>query len=210
MKIALINENSQASKNKIIYDALKKVANEKEYEVFNYGMENSEENNLTYVQAGLLAGILINSKAADFIVTGCGTGEGAMLALNSFPNVLCGHIVDPTDAYLFSQINAGNAISMGYAKGFGWGSELTLINIFEKLFEGEFGGGYPKERVEPEQANKKILDKVKQITHKDMLTILKEIDKEFLYQTINREQFKKYFFENAEDGAIKDYIKTII
>lgn len=210
MKIALINENSQASKNKIIYDALKKVADEKEYEVFNYGMENSEENNLTYVQAGLLAGILINSKAADFIVTGCGTGEGAMLALNSFPNVLCGHIVDPTDAYLFSQINAGNAISMGYAKGFGWGSELTLVNIFEKLFEGEFGEGYPKERVEPEQANKKILDKVKQITHKDMLTILKEIDKEFLYQTINREQFKKYFFENAEDGAIKDYIKTII
>lgn len=210
MKIALINENSQASKNKIIYDALKKVANEKEYEVFNYGMENSEENNLTYVQAGLLAGILINSKAADFIVTGCGTGEGAMLALNSFPNVLCGHIVDPTDAYLFSQINAGNAISMGYAKGFGWGSELTLVNIFEKLFEGEFGEGYPKERVEPEQANKKILDKVKQITHKDMLTILKEIDKEFLYQTINRDQFKKYFFENAEDGAIKDYIKTII
>ena len=210
MKIALINENSQASKNKIIYDALKKVADEKEYEVFNYGMENSEENSLTYVQAGLLAGILINSKAADFIVTGCGTGEGAMLALNSFPNVLCGHIVDPTDAYLFSQINAGNAISMGYAKGFGWGSELTLVNIFEKLFEGEFGGGYPKERVEPEQANKKILDKVKQITHKDMLTILKEIDKEFLYQTINREQFKKYFFENAEDGAIKDYIKTII
>lgn len=210
MKIALINENSQASKNKIIYDALKKVADKREYEVFNYGMENSEENNLTYVQAGLLAGILINSKAADFIVTGCGTGEGAMLALNSFPNVLCGHIVDPTDAYLFSQINAGNAISMGYAKGFGWGSELTLVNIFEKLFEGEFGGGYPKERVEPEQANKKILDKVKQITHKDMLTILKEIDKEFLYQTINREQFKKYFFENAEDGAIKDYIKTII
>ena len=40
MKIALINENSQASKNKIIYDALKKVADEKEYEVFNYGMEN--------------------------------------------------------------------------------------------------------------------------------------------------------------------------
>ncbi len=210
MKIALINENSQASKNKIIYNALKKVADENGYKVFNYGMENPEENNLTYVQAGLLAGILINSKAADFIVTGCGTGEGAMLALNSFPNVLCGHIVDPTDAYLFSQINAGNAISMGYAKGFGWGSELTLINIFEKLFEDEFGGGYPKERVEPEQANKKILDQVKQITHRDMLTILKEIDREFLYQTINREQFKKYFFENAEDGEIKDYIKSIM
>ena len=76
--------------------------------------------------------------------------------LNSFPNVLCGHIEDPTDAYLFSQINAGNAVAIGYAKGFGWGSELTLTYIFEKLFESDFGGGYPKERVVPEQANKKI------------------------------------------------------
>lgn len=210
MKIGIINENSQASKNEIIYNSLKPIANKHGYEVFNYGMENSEENNLTYVQAGLLAGILINSKAVDFIVTGCGTGEGAMLALNSFPNVLCGHINDPTDAYLFSQINAGNAISIGYAKGFGWGSELTLTYIFEKLFETEFGGGYPKERAVPEQANKKILDQVKQVTHKDMITILKEIDEEFLYQTINRQQFKKYFFENAEEGEIKEYIRDFM
>ena len=40
---------------------------------------------LTYVQNGILAAILLNSGAADFVVTGCGTGEGAMLALNSFP-----------------------------------------------------------------------------------------------------------------------------
>ncbi|MBE5821836.1 MAG: hypothetical protein E7311_04530 [Clostridiales bacterium] len=210
MKIALINENSQASKNSIIFEALNEVAQDKGFEVYNYGMENNEENNLTYVQVGLLAAILINSKAADFIVTGCGTGEGAMLALNSFPNVLCGHIVDSLDAYLFSQINAGNAISIGYAKGFGWGGELTLKYIFERLFETEFGGGYPKERAIPEQTNKRILDEVKKVTHKDMLTILKEIDQEFLYQTINRQQLKKYFFDNAEDGAIKDYIRDIL
>lgn len=210
MKIALINENSQASKNEIIYKALKKVSDKHSFELYNYGMENAEEPNLTYVQAGLLAAILINSKAADFIVTGCGTGEGAMLALNSFPNMLCGHIVDPTDAYLFSQINAGNAVAIPYAKGFGWGSELTLENIFEKLFEEEAGNGYPKERAIPEQKNKKILDEVKKITHKDMLTILKEIDREFLLETINRKQFKKYFFENAEDGEIKEFIKDIL
>ncbi len=210
MKIALINENSQASKNKIIFDALKEVADKYEYEVYNYGMENQEENNLTYVQAGLLSAILINSKAADFIVTGCGTGEGATLALNSFPNVLCGHITDSTDAYLFSQINAGNAVAIPFAKGIGWGSELTLKYIFEKLFETEAGGGYPVERREPEQANKKILDEVKKITHNDMMTILKNIDKEFLYQTINREQFRKYYFDNAEDGEIKEYIEKCI
>ena len=43
-----------------------------------------------------------------------------------------------------------------------------------------------------------------------MLTILKEIDQDFLYQTINREQFKKYFFENAENGEIKEYIAKIL
>ena len=133
-----------------------------------------------------------------------------MLALNSFPNVLCGHIVDPTDAYLFGQINAGNAVSIGYAKGFGWGSELTLTYIFEKLFETDFGGGYPKERVIPEQENKKKLDEIKRITNKDMLTILKEIDKDFLYQTINRKQFKENFFSNAKNDEIKEYIKEIL
>lgn len=210
MKIALINENSQAGKNSIIYNELEAVAKQYNHEVYNYGMESVEETNLTYVQVGLLAAILINSKAADFIVTGCGTGEGAMLALNSFPNVLCGYVGDPTDAYLFSQINAGNAISMAYAKGFGWGSEITLRYIFEKLFSSEFGGGYPKERVIPEQRNKKILDEVKKITHNDMLTILKNIDRDFLKETINREQFKKYFFENAEDKEIVEFIRKII
>ena len=66
----------------------------KDNEIINYSDENT---NLTYVQVGLLVAILINSKAVDFIVTGCGTGEGAMLALNSFPNVICGHIEDVED-----------------------------------------------------------------------------------------------------------------
>ena len=60
-------------------------------------MTDAEDKNLTYVQEGLLASILLNSGAADFVVTGCGTGEGAMLALNSFPGVFCGHVQDSTD-----------------------------------------------------------------------------------------------------------------
>lgn len=205
MRIALINENSQASKNKIIYDAL--IKTNKDNEIINYSDENT---NLTYVQVGLLAAILINSKASDFIVTGCGTGEGAMLALNSFPNVLCGHIEDAEDAYMFGQINAGNAVAIPFAKGFGWGGELTLEYIFEKLFKENFGCGYPKERAIPEQRNKKILDEIKKVTHKDMVTILKEIDQKFLYQTINTKEFKENYFKYAEDGEIKDIIKDVL
>ena len=170
MRIALINENSQAAKNGLIYESLKKVAESKGHTVDNYGMYSAEDDaSLTYVQNGILAAILLNSGAADFVVTGCGTGEGAMLALNSFPGVLCGHVVDPSDAYMFMQINDGNAIALPFAKGFGWGAELNLTYIFEKLFDGEPGGGYPKERVVPEQRNAKILNEVRKVAFKDSL-----------------------------------------
>ncbi|MBE6089327.1 MAG: hypothetical protein E7206_15090 [Clostridium beijerinckii] len=211
MKIALINENSQAAKNSIICESLKKVVEPKGHEVFNYGMYGIEgEAQLTYVQNGILAAILLNSGAADYIITGCGTGEGAMLACNSFPGVLCGHIVDPSDAYMFAQINDGNAISLPFAKGFGWGAELNLEYIFEKLFEGESGQGYPKDRVVPEQRNKKILDEVKKVTHTDMLTILKNIDQDLLKGAISGANFKEYFFNNCKCDEIKEYIKNIL
>ena len=211
MKIALINENSQAANNAMVYENLKKVADAKGYEVVNYGMYSADDAaQLTYVQCGILAAILLNSGAADFVVTGCGTGEGAMLALNSFPGVLCGHIVDPSDAFMFSQINAGNAVALPFAKGFGWGAELNLTYIFEKLFEQEPGGGYPKERVVPEQRNKKILDEVKKVTHTDMLYILKNIDKELLKGAVSGEHFAEYFFKDCKNAEIAECIKGIL
>lgn len=211
MKIALINENSQASKNEIIYNVLKEVATKNGHEVYNYGMYTPNDScQLTYVKAGLLAGILLNSKACDFVVSGCGTGEGAMLALNSFPNVFCGLAVDPLDGFLFSQINAGNALSIPYAKGFGWGAELNLKYIFERLFELEPGLGYPKERAQIMAKNREILKEVKNVTCKDMLTVLKEIDQNFLKETISGEKFQEYFFNNAKDKDIIDYIKKVL
>ena len=211
MKIALINENSQAGKNALICSTLSEVAKEKKFEVFNYGMYGQEgESQLTYVQNGLLAAILLNSKAADFVITGCGTGVGAMLALNSFPGVVCGIAAEPTDAYLFSQINGGNALSLLFAKGSGWGAELNLKLIFERLFAEPMGGGYPKERAVPEQRNARILNEVKKITQRDLLTVLKMIDQDFLKETISGEHFQEYFFAHCQDEAIADYLKTVL
>lgn len=211
MKIALINENSQAAKNELIYGTLKNVVEPKGHTLYNYGMYGpDDEAQLTYVQVGLLTAILINSGAADLVVTGCGTGVGAMLAANSFPNVLCGLVIDPSDAYMFTQINNGNAISMPFAKGFGWGAELNMTYIFEKLFESEWGLGYPRERAVPEQRNKKILDEVKKVTHTDMLTILKNIDQDLLKGAISGEKFSEYFFANCKDQQIADYLKKVL
>lgn len=211
MKIALINENSQAAKNSIVYNELNAVASKLNYTVHNYGMYSAEDTHqLTYVKNGLLAAILLNAKAVDFVVTGCGTGQGAMLACNSFPNVLCGHIVDSLDAYLFGQVNDGNCIAMPFAQGFGWGGELNLRYTFEKLFSEPFGGGYPRERVIPEQANKKILDQVKLVTHQPMIKILKEMDQQFLKDTIDYPEFKDLFFNNCQDEEISTYLKEVL
>ena len=208
MRIALINENSQAAKNEMVYNTLKKVAESKGHTVDNAADDAAQ---LTYVQNGILAALLINSGAADFVVTGCGTGEGAMLALNSFPGVLCGHVVDPSDAYMFMQINDGNAISLPFAKGFGWGAELNLTYIFEKLFEGEPGGGYPKERVVPEQRNKKILDGVRKVAFKDsLIDILKNLDQDLVKGAVAGEKFQELFFANCKNQEIADYVKTLL
>ena len=211
MKIVLINENSQASKNELIHKTLCQVVEPKGHEVFNYGMYSAEDQtSLTYVQNGILAAILLNSGAADYVITGCGTGAGAMLACNSFPGVICGLVVDPADAFMFAQINDGNAISLPFAKGFGWGAELNLGYIFEKLFEGRSGQGYPTDRVIPEQRNKKILDRVRQSAFHDLVTILKNLDQDLVKGAIAGENFKSLYLANAKEGQLKDYIISII
>ncbi len=211
MKIALIIENSQAAKSDIVYDALKSVAEPLGNEVFHYGMYGPEDDaSLTYVMNGLLAGILLNSKAADFVVTGCGTGMGSMLACNTMPGVVCGLVMDPTEAFLFGQINDGNAISMPYAKGFGWAAELNLQDCYRKLFEVERGVGYPKERAAIMAKNRNIFKDMKAAATKDMVSVLKSVDQDLLKAAIAGDRFQEYFFENAQDQAIVDYIKSVL
>ena len=211
MKIALINENSQAAKNELIYNTLKSVVEPMGHEVLNFGMYSADDaNQLTYVQIGILTAVLINSGAADFVITGCGTGEGAMLACNSFPKVLCGHIESPLDAYLFSQVNDGNAIALPFAENFGWGGELNLQYIFEKLFCAPGGGGYPKERVVPEQRNKRILDEVKKVTHRDMVSILQDLDQDLAKGALSGANFSKLFYPNCKDEKIADAVRQVL
>lgn len=214
MKIALINENSQAAKNAVIEKALRKVVEPMGHTVYNYGMYAADDDaQLTYVQNGILAAVLLNSGAADYVITGCGTGEGAMLALNSFPGVICGHVEDPLDAYTFAQINDGNAIAIPFAKGFGWGGDLNLEYIFEKLFCEESGQGYPKERAVPEKRNKKILDEVRASNFNDIVTVLEKLNgthHDLVKGALAAEGFKKYFKENCRDEKIAAVVDKIL
>lgn len=174
-------------------------------------MSDEQDHHLTYIHLGIMASLLLNSKAVDFVVAGCGTGQGALMSLNIHPGVVCGYCLEPSDAFLFNQINNGNAISLAFAKGFGWGAELNVQYIFEKAFTGERGQGYPIERAEPQQCNAAILNQVKAaIVKDDYLDSLRAIDQSLVKTAVSGERFQECFFAHCQKPEIADYVFSII
>ena len=70
------------------------------------------------------------------------------LACNNMPGVLCGYIPTPMDAYLFAQINDGNAVSLPLGEEYTWAGEENLDKTIARLFSEPFGQGYPKSEAE--------------------------------------------------------------
>ncbi len=187
MRIALINEVSSRDKNPLVLAALQETGNE----IFNVGC-TAEEGSLTYIQTGLMAGMALNSGAADFVVGGCGTGQGFLMSAMQYPGVFCGLIQDSLDAWLFSQINGGNCISLALNKGFGWAGDINLDYIFEKLFLDPPGRGYPLHRAESQQASRKLLEEISKTTHGSFDEIMKNIDAATLEAVMNHKPFKEF------------------
>ncbi|MBU2916779.1 MAG: ribose 5-phosphate isomerase B [Psychrosphaera sp.] len=210
MKIALMNEFSQAAKNPIVWQQLQDVAKDKNHQAFNVGMDGDNDHRLTYIHLGIIASLLLNSKAVDFVVTGCGTGQGALMAANAFPGVVCGYCIDPSDAYLFAQINNGNALALPFAKGFGWGAELNVKYILEKAFDGEKGQGYPADRKESQVTNAGILNQLKSAVAKDYIDALKAIDPELIKQAIGGARFQECFFAHSQDEDIAAFVNSML
>ncbi len=73
-----------------------------------------------------MSALLLNLKAVDFVVGGCGTGLGYLNAVMQYPGVFCGHLLTPLDAFLFARINAGNCVSLALNQGYGWAGDVNL------------------------------------------------------------------------------------
>jgi len=221
MKIAVLNEFSQAPKNEIIVKELKAVVEPMGHRVFNAAMSKplvdqdvpeaytKENPRLTYLHLGIQAALLLNSGAADFVITGCGTGQGALMSLNMYPGVVCGYCIEPTDAYLFLQINNGNALSIPFAKGFGWGAELNLNNIFTRAFGSPKGMGYPTDRKESQNRNAELLSLVKARVAKPLPEAIKAIDTQMVKEcmTLN---FLECFYDGCMDNDLRNFVDEIL
>lgn len=186
MKIAVINEFSAMSKNNAVVSAIEKQGRD----VLNLGMsDNYNDIDLTYIHTGFMAGAVLNLGLADLVVGGCGTGQGFLISANQYPNVYCGLLLDPADAFVFSQINAGNCVSLALNKGYGWAGELNLDYMFEKFFQKEPGRGYPEERAAIQAQSRGLLKGVNEAAHKSFDDILRVIDKDIVKTALSHRPF---------------------
>ena len=67
-----------------------------------------------------------------------------MLACNSMPDVICGYAPTPNDAYLFAQINNGNAISLPLGEDYTWSGTENLERNNRSSFLGAIWARIPK------------------------------------------------------------------
>jgi len=183
MKIAVINEGSTKTRNGEVIQALEGL----NHEIFNLGMKNVEgEPDLTYIETGFMSALLLNLKAVDFVVGGCGTGQVYMNTVLQFPGTACGLLLDQVDAFLFSQVNVGNCVSLSLNKGYGnLGGGLNLSYMFKVLFNETWGQGYPPARKEIQLGARKKLAQLSLDAHKSMEEIISQMDKEIIRRTLS-------------------------
>lgn len=177
MKIAVINETSAADKNADILAAL----DGRGHQVVNVGMrERGALPELSYIHTGFLSALLLNLERVDFIVGGCGTGQGYLNSVMQYPGVFCGHILNSLDAWLFSQINGGNCISLALNQGYGWAGDVNLRFIFDRIFSVARGSGYPPARAEPQKESRLLLERLSFLVHRPFFEIVETLPDEVI------------------------------
>jgi len=194
MKIAIINEISAADRNADIARAL----DDRGHEIVNCGMRKSGESpELSYMHTGFLAGLLLQLGRVDFVVGGCGTGQGFMISALQYPGVFCGHLLSPLDAWLFTRINGGNCVSLALNQGYGWASDVNLRLMFDALFTDARGTGYPEHRREPQRQSRASLLNVSRCTHRSMSEIVAALPDEVVLPALLYPGIRELIFVTA-------------
>ena len=206
MRIGIIQASSQASKNRLLYDTVKKYAYGAD--VINFGCREDEAYRYTYVEISVLIGLLLSSGAVDLIITGCSSGQGMMLACNSMPGVLCGYAPTPMDAYLFAQINNGNAVSLPLGEGYTWAGTDNFTETIARLFSEPFGGGYPKSEADRKLQDTLMLKSIRKRSQVKTVDLMKTMDTPFLERIMRKEDVIRYILEHGS-GEICDWLSQM-
>jgi ribose 5-phosphate isomerase RpiB len=197
MRIAVINETSAADKNGDILRALEG----RGHGIVNCGMTRSGvAPELTYIHTGLMAALLLAADRVDFVIGGCGTGQGFLNSVVQYPDVVCGHLLTPLDAWLFSRINGGNCVSLALNQGYGWAGDIQLCLLFDHLFTQDRESGYPEHRKESQARSRASLARISRITHRPMADILASLPDEIALPAVTYPGFAALILESERTG----------
>ncbi|MBR6706223.1 MAG: RpiB/LacA/LacB family sugar-phosphate isomerase [Clostridia bacterium] len=204
MRIGVIQASSQKSKNEALYRCTLQAAehNDRQDTVINLGVFPNEDISFSYIETALSISLLICCGAVDFIVTGCSSGQGMMLACNSLPGVMCGFVQTPQDAFLFGRINGGNAVSLPLGLNYGWLGEINLQCTLDKLFDGPFGCGYPPEEAERKRLDTEILKCINAITKRSLPEVLSLYDPALIRRALRRKAVRNCILEHGDLSEI--------
>ena len=205
MKIALINETSAADRNADILRALEG----RGHEIVNCGMKKSgEQPELTYIHTGFLAALILGTGSADFVVGGCGTGQGFLNSVLQYPGVICGHLQSPLDAFLFARINGGNCVSLALNQGYGWAGDVNLRMLFDQLFAQEWGAGFPDHRRESQARSRFLLRDISGATHQPLAAIVAALPDEIVLPALRYPGIRELLSARpCADGSLHDAIQ---
>lgn len=207
MKIGVIQATSQRDKNELLYNCTAIAVKPYGHGVINFGCFADEPYSFSYIEIAVAVSLLLASGATDFIVTGCSSGQGMMLACNSLPNVICGYVENPQDAFLFGRINDGNAVSIPLGLNFGWAGEINLQCTLEKLFTDAFGIGYPPEDAERKIQDTLLLKKINALTKRKSRDVFERLDETLMQKVFQKRNVVEYILEYGQDKEILEFIQ---
>ena len=204
MRIAVIQASSQAGKNELLYETVKKYAAGSE--VVNFGCRPDEGEKYSYIEISVLIGLLLGSGAVDFVVTGCSSGQGMMLACNSMPGVLCGYAPTPMDAYLFAQINDGNAVSLPLGEEYTWAGAENFEQTVAKLFSEPFGQGYPRSEAARKLKDTALLKEIRRKSQVEMSELLGKMNEDLLRKVMTKKDVIGFILENGKADSLPEWL----
>ena len=205
MRIAVIQATSQISKNELLFCTTKKYALDSE--VYNFGCTSRDAETFSYIEISVLIGLLIASDAVNFVVTGCSSGQGMMLACNNMPGVLCGYAPTPKDAYLFAQINNGNVISLPLGEEYTWTGEENFEQTIKTLFSEPFGQGYPKSESSRKLQDTTLLKQIRKNAQVNIIDLLNNLDQKMIQKVLSKKDVINFILENGTNSELLSWIE---
>ena len=120
--------------------------------------------------------------------------------------VLCGYAPTPQDAYLFAQINNGNAVSLPLGEGYTWSGQENLEQTIALLFSEPFGQGYPKDERERKIGDANLLKRIREQSQVGFMDLLHTLDKELIQKIMTKKDVVDFVFAECANPDLRQWL----